>query len=351
MKKIVLTLLILHSTFYIQAQQRWPIAKANEWQTKQGWLVGCNYIPANAINQLEMWQETFDPATIDKELGWAENLGFNVLRVFLHNLPWQENPKKFHTRINTFLEICHKHKIKVMFVFFDDCWGGNPQTGKQPDPVPGLHNSGWVQSPGYAQVMDSIQAWPIMEKYVKDILSTYANDSRVVIWDLYNEPGNEGHFTESLPLLKKVFQWARNVNPSQPLTAGVWQMSKMEYRELTNFQLYNSDIITYHNYGSYEDAKKDISKYKSYGRPVLCSEYLARGYNNNFEIHLPLMKQENVGAVNWGFVYGKTQTVFPWSTPLNSKEPEVWHHDILRPDGTPFSSKETDLIKKLTGKK
>jgi len=125
----------------------WSIEKANAWYAKHKWINGANFIPSTAINQLEMWQaDTFDPETIDRELGYAENIGFNTTRVFLHSVAWKEDPKGFKDRVNKYLTIANKHHIQTIFVFFDDCWNANPKPGKQPNPKPGIHNSGWIQT-------------------------------------------------------------------------------------------------------------------------------------------------------------------------------------------------------------
>jgi hypothetical protein len=350
-KNIAITVLFYCiSCSYTYCQATWSIEKANEWQKKQGWLIGCNYINASSINQLEMWQEaTFNPTEIDKELALAQSIGFNFVRVFLHDVAWNSDPSGFKKRISKFLDICQAHQIKVMFVFFDDCWYGNPQSGKQPTPTPGLHNSGWLQSPSFAMKKDS-STWHTLEPYVKDIVNTFATDNRVIIWDLYNEPGNNDFYNDNLSLCKKILKWVKEVNPSQPITFGIWQLGNPLYRAQTNFQLMNSDIISFHNYSKYENMKKDIHNLKSFGRPVICTEYLARTFDSNFSTLLPLLKGENVGAVNWGFVSGKTQTVYPWDTPLNAPEPKIWHHDIFKKDGTPFDPKEIELIKSVTNK-
>src|SRR5699024_5914196 len=126
-----------------QIVDQWSVQKINNWyKTKGDWLVGCNFTPAYAVNQLEFWQkETFDTARIDKELGWAEGLGFNMVRVFLHNLLWKQDSTGFLNRIGQFLTIADRHDIGVMFVFFDGVWNPFPQAGKQPAPVPYVHNS------------------------------------------------------------------------------------------------------------------------------------------------------------------------------------------------------------------
>ncbi|MES2732524.1 MAG: RICIN domain-containing protein [Bacteroidota bacterium] len=321
--------------------QQWSVEKANTWYASQPFLIGCNFIPSNSINQLEMWQaETFDPVTIDRELGWAHDNGYNTVRVFLHNLVWQQNAAGFKNRISQFLDICARHQIRPMLVFFDDCWNGNPRLGTQPNPVPGVHNSGWVQSPGHAQVTDA-NLFPTLEAYVKDILTTFANDNRILIWDLYNEPGNSGHGDATIPLLRNAFAWARQVNPSQPLTSAPYSGQGA----INDVQNNNSDIISFHHYGPTGDTHNWIRDSKRFGRPVLCSEYMARTVNSSIQSHMPLFYNERVGSYNWGLVAGKTQTYFPWGSPVGAPEPSLWFHDVLRIDGSPYNASETNLLK------
>jgi len=326
----------------------WSIEKAQEWGEEQPWFRGSDFIPSTAINQLEAWQEeTFDTLTINRELGWAESIGFNCMRVYLHHLAWQIDREGFKSRMDKYLSIADSHGIKTIFVIFDDCWNPEYQAGKQPEPRPGIHNSGWLRDPGDILFRDS-SIVDTLEVYVKDILTSFANDSRIVLWDLYNEPGNNNLGNRSMPLLKNVFAWGREVNPSQPLSVGVWNN---DLKDLNNFQLQNSDVITYHNYSNEIDHKAAIDSLKLYNRPLICTEYMARTRNSHFENIMPMLKKEHVGAINWGLVAGKTNTIYAWDTPIpDGSEPEVWFHDIFRPDGTVYDQKEVDLIKSLTGK-
>ncbi len=349
MKKIFLLFTGYFSFVIVQAQQPaiWSKEKANEWYKKQSWIIGCDFLPSTAINQLEMWQaETFDTATINHELSWAENIGFNTVRVYLHDLAWKADATGFKQRMNAFLSIASSHNIKALFTIFDDCWNPDPKIGKQPDPKPGIHNSGWMRSPHIAIHNDSMQ-WNELEKYVKDVLATFKDDNRILMWDLYNEPGNSGYDLGSLPLLKKEFQWAWAVRPSQPLTCAVWYDNKT----LNDFQLSNSDVITFHNYNDTTSLIKEINDLQKYGRPLICSEYMARTRNSKFETHLPIFKKYHVGAINWGFVSGKSNTIYQWDTPIpDGSEPKIWFHDIFRKDGSPYDVKEISIIKQLTGK-
>jgi hypothetical protein len=333
--------------FGFSQQKIWSTEKANAWYKKQGWLVGANFLPSSAINQLEMWQaDTYDPATIDRELGWAASIGMNLMRVYLHDLAWKADAAGFKKRMEDFLSIAQKHNIKILFCIFDDCWNPDAKIGKQPEPKPGIHNSGWMRSPNKSTHDDSTQ-WNYLEQYVKDILSTFKNDNRILLWDLYNEPGNSGYHLTSLPLLKKIFEWAWSVRPSQPLTAGAWYDNKT----LNEFQLASSDVITFHNYNNAASLEKQISELQESGRPVICTEYMARTRDSRFQSHLSIFKKYNVGAINWGLVAGKSNTIYQWDTPVpDGSEPAIWFHDIFRKDGTPYDPEEIAVIKKLTGK-
>lgn len=333
----------------VKVRDVWTKEQANEWYKQWGWLRGCDFIPSTAINQLEMWQaETFDTATINRELGWAEGIGMNVMRVYLHHLAWQIDSAGFKTRMAKYLDIASRHGISTIFVIFDDCWNPTYQAGKQPEPKTGVHNSGWVRDPGDLIHTDTTII-PVLERYVKDVLTTFANDKRIVLWDVYNEPGNSNYGNKSMPLLQKVFMWGREVNPSQPLSAGVWNLN---LSDLNKYQVENSDVITYHNYSNDTLHRQCIDTLKRYGKPLICTEYMARKHRSRFDNIMPLLKAENIAAINWGLVAGKTNTMYAWddTTHLDGSEPSLWFHDIFRKDGTPYKQEEVDLIKKLTGK-
>jgi len=332
----------------VKPGERWSAEKAQKWSDEKGWRTGANFTPSSAINQLEFWQaETFDPQTIDRELGWAESIGFTTVRSYLHHLAWQVDPEGFFNRVDQFLRIAAKHKIEPVLVIFDDCWLPTYAAGKQPDPKPGVHNSGWIRDPGDLLFTDTT-LMTVLEKYTKALLTRFADDRRILLWDLYNEPGNSGYGMRSMPLLQSVFRWAREVNPSQPISAGLWYRN---YGEMNRFQAENSDILTYHNYSDEKDHAAALDTLKLFGRPMICTEYMARTNGSRFENILPLLKERGVGGINWGLVSGKTNTIYAWSTPIpDGSEPPLWFHDIFRNDGTPYNQAETDLIRKLNGK-
>ena len=357
--KICLTVLALTLTGQLYAQEKkaktsdspraiWSVQQASNWQKKWGWLRGSDFIPSTAINQLEMWQkDTFDPETIDRELGYAEGIGMNSMRVYLHHAAWMQDQQGFKDRVSSYLAIADKHHISTLFVLFDDCWNATYQAGKQPEPKPGVHNSGWVRDPGDI-IYEKPQVADTLEAYVKDILTTFKDDKRIVLWDLYNEPGNSKNGNKSMPLLQKVFEWGRTANPSQPLSAGVWDL---QLKELTDYQIKNSDVTTYHNYGDIKDHQKWIDTLRSVTkRPLVCTEYMARSRNSLFGTIMPLLKKENISAYNWGLVEGKTNTKYAWDLPMpEGGEPALWFHEIFHKDGTPYKQEEADVIKSLTG--
>jgi hypothetical protein len=358
--------LALSSTTFAQSQ-RWTEAKANAWYQAQPWLVGSNFIPSNAINELEMWQAaSFDPQEIDKELGWAESLGMNTMRVFLHDLLWQQDASGFKQRIDIFLSIAAKHHIRPLFVLFDSCWDPFPKLGPQHPPIPGIHNSGWVQSPGAAALLDPAE-YPRLKAYVQGVVGGFAKDPRILGWDLWNEPdnNNDGSYGTRDPknkkdlvvaLLPQVFEWARSMNPTQPLTSGVWDgdwSSPAKLGPMERIQLEQSDIISFHNYDWPEEFEKQIGWLEAYHRPIICTEFMARPVGSTFDAILPIAKNHHVGAINWGFVVGKTQTNLPWdswSRPYVLEQPPVWFHEVFYADGKPYREREASIIRELTGK-
>jgi len=343
---------------------RWSEERVAEWSAKHGWLVGCNFVPHNAINQLEMWQaETFDPFTIDKELSWAAGLGFNTVRVFLHHLLWEQNPAGFLERIDLFLSIADKHGIKTMFVLFDAVWDPFPKLGKQPEPKHNVHNSGWVQCPGF-EVLNDPSRYDGLYDYVNGIVSHFKNDERVIIWDLFNEPDNmniasykDDNYAQkkadlSQELLKKTIQWVRAINPIQPITMAPWQETEdwschTKSTVLDNYMFTHSDVISFHCYADKKGMEKRIKDLKRFNRPMFCTEYMARPFGSTFQDILPLFKEHNIGAYNWGFVAGKSQTHCPWDSWQKpyEMEPELWFHDIFRANGEAYKQEEVDFLK------
>ena len=328
-------------------ENRWSAEKAWEWYQKIPWLCGINFLPSTAVNTTEMWQaETFDLETIDRELKLAGEIGFNTCRVFVQFLVWEKDPKGMLQRMDQFLEIASRRGLSTMVTLFDDCAfsGKQPYLGKQDDPVPGVHNSGWTPSPGHQRAVDQ-SVWPRLEEYVHSVVGSFSHDRRVIAWDLFNEPGMANMENKSLTLLEYSFMWGRAAKPDQPLTVGVqYGISPEIYR----LSIENSDIVSFHCYGHLEKLKKQVNELQLLGYPLICTEWMARTYGSNWETDLPFMKQECIGCYSWGLVSGRTQTRFPWESQEDAPEPKIWHHDLFYPDGQPYRAEEIAVIKAQT---
>ena len=364
--KLVTGLLLMALALWGQTNAesgRWTADRANQWYKGEPWLVGSNYMPSYAVNELEMWQaDSFDPKRMDTELGWAENLGMNTMRVFLHDLLWQQDKAGFTKRIDTFLSICQKHKIRPVLVLFDSCWDPFPALGKQRAPRPGIHNSGWMQSPGAKALQDPGQ-YARLQAYTTGVVRAFGKDGRVLAWDIWNEPDNPNTSSYGkqepanktdlvLALLPQAFAWARAGHPQQPLTSGVWQgdwIHPEKMSAMNKTQLNLSDVVSFHSYTVPAEFEKQVKELQKYGRPLICTEYMARGVNSTFQGTLPIAKKYKVAAINWGFVQGKTQTNLPWDSwqrPYIYRAPAVWFHDIFYPDGKPYRPEEAAFIRK-----
>jgi len=364
---LLATLLAVAPMAHADDAARWTPAQADAWYAKQQWLVGANYTTSNAINQLEMFQaETFDPEAIDRELRWAhEQFAMNTMRVYLHDLLWQQDPQGFLKRVDTFLSIAEKNGIRPMLVLFDSCWDPDPKLGPQHRPIPGVHNSGWVQSPSRHMLVDPANDKHFRD-YVEGVVGAFANDKRVLAWDLWNEPDNPGggnYMDKQLKgeqeriaeLLPQIFDWARAKKPTQPLTSGVWigddwSPGAASLTAIQRTQLERSDVITFHNYEQPEAFVSRVAQLKKYGRPLICTEWLARGAGSNVDTILPIARRKNIGMINWGFVDGAIQTRFPWDSwqrPYTMEPPTVWFHDLVKADGTPYRPREAELFRRL----
>jgi hypothetical protein len=357
-------LMILTCVTHALARERWTEERAKDWYARQPWLVGANYTPAYAVNQLEMWQaDTLDPERIDLELGWAESIGMNTVRVFLHDLLWQQDAPGFRKRIDTFLAIAQRHHVRALVVIFDSVWDPNPHLGKQHAPAEGVHNSGWVQSPSAEALRDRAQ-YPQLESYVKGVVGAFAQDDRILGWDVWNEPadsdqigGNYGalearHKGQLVrALLPRVFAWARAAGPTQPLTSGLYGDWPEPLSGVFEIQVQESDIISFHSYDEPAVFEKKLLSLYRLNRPLICTEYMARSVGSTFQNILPIAWRYRVGAINWGLVQGKTQTYYPWDSWQKpyAHEPTPWFHDVFRTDGRPYDPKETDLIREMTG--
>lgn len=335
------------------AEGRMTLDAAWAWHDAHPRLTGVNFVPSTAVNELEMWQDaTWDPATIDRELGWAEDLGFDTLRVFLHDKLWTADPEGFTARIDAFLQLADAHHLGTMLVVFDNVWVGTSALGPQPEPVPGVHNSQWVKSPEFSEIVgfpDDPALRSRLEAYVKGVTTAFRDDPRVVAWDLVNEPGSLPISDRAAPLVEASFAWAREVGPSQPLTAGVFLAPTSWSLSLRQLEL--SDVASFHAYSTahwLEALLVDLEA--TTDRPIVCTEYMARTLGSTFASNLPVFDAHDAGAISWGLVAGRTQTIYPWGSPEGAPEPEVWFHDVLRPDGTPFDADEVTFLRARAGR-
>jgi hypothetical protein len=345
--------------------EQWTPEAAHAWFKAQPWLVGCNFTPSYAVNQLEMWQaDTFDLGAIGRELKLAASVGMNAVRVYLHDLLWLEGSGGLLDRLNSFLSVADHHGIRTMLVLFDSCWDPDPSLGAQRPPREGVHNSGWVQSPGMPALEDAT-AHGRLEEYVRGVVSHFARDPRVLAWDIWNEPDNgpevalcdpaalKAKADLVVPLMLQAFAWARQQDPIQPLTSGIWlgDWSAPDlFSPIQRAQTANSDVISFHNYGIAQDFEQRVNWLKVMGRPLLCTEYMARPAGSTFQAILPVAKKHEVGTFCWGLVKGKTQTHLPWEkweNPNFEGLKDRWFHDIFDSDGTPHAEEEVEFLRLL----
>lgn len=351
---------------------KWSKTKAWSWYNSRPWIRGCNFMSSDCANRLDQWQEyEFEKKlhTAEKELALEAETGYNSIRIIPEFIVWLKEHDGFMKRFEKYIDTAHKNGISCMVVLGNDCVPPKEEALKRmkfgaQEVDWGYHGGrkvsqhGSFSEIGYSLLDDAAYAEKYYE-FVGETVSAYKNDERIIIWDVFNEPGNSNRQSLSLPHIKKSFEIIRKINPIQPLTAGLWTFPGDTGRlpEIERFCLENSDVISYHNYGSYSENTETINHLKKFGRPLLNTEWLNRCGGNTVEEMFPLFFLEKIGCYNWGFVAGKYQTYEPWNNVWDGykSNPEKygtfdftkWFHDLYRPSLNPYNPKEIELIKKF----
>lgn len=350
---------------------RWSKERIWDWYNERPWMRGCNYMSADCANRVDQWQalgfeERFK--TTEEELKLMQETGFNTVRLILEYVVWKEEHDGFMQRFDRYLSLCAKYGISCMIVLANDCMP--PKTELWIEPYVGEQTYDWGyhggkkhsqhstmhQGPAPHFYLDDPEKRADYFKMVEEIVTKYKEDERICIWDVYNEPGNSRRQDITLPNLKRLFELVRKINPSQPLTTGLFKIKGDEnipLNEIEQYALDNSDIISYHFYRDYNEHVKIIKRLKNEGRPILNTEWLGRCFGNDIFSLFPLFYLEKIGCWNWGFVAGKYQTYEPWEGTWQQYEQgtatEVdftkWFHDLYRPNHRPYDPKEIELIK------
>lgn len=360
-------------------RRRWTEDEIWSWYTDREWVSGFNFVPSTSTGgMLYLFQEyghdeAFRQAA--KEIALAAGLGLNSVRVQLPFDVWLQQHDAFFHHLDEFLELLDGYDITMMPILFNDCVPPSvaykpPVFGPQPEPIPGYFggtdaNSFDIDTQTGGAVGYCITDEPGMdekvERYVREMAQCYGSDSRILIWNVWNELGNSSRGDRSAPLMRKVFTWLREEDVSQPLTAEVWGMMPSGfdgnyyqwlnhphiYAETERALLELSDIVSFHYYGDYLHAKRFIAYLRQFGRPLVNTEWMHRPLGSTIETHLPLWKREGIGSYFFGLVNGKTQFDVVWDfiKPYPSIDQSLWMHDIFHDDFTPYDRREIDVIK------
>lgn len=355
---------------------RWSKERVWKWYNERPWIRGCNYMSRDCANRIDQWQEHgFEERfeTTCEELKLAAETGFNSIRIIPEFYVWLKEHDGFMQRLERYVAAADKFGISCMVVFGNDCCPPKEEAlnrlhlGEQHVDW-GYHGGrkisqhGRFEGAGYS-VLDDPETAEKFYEFVREIVEKYKNDERIIIWDVFNEPGNSRRYSMSHLHMKKFFEIIRKIDPIQPLTAGIFSVSGYfdygKLPEIEKFGLENSDIISYHNYNSYINNVLELKRLKEFERPVINTEWLNRCAGNNVEEMFPLFFLEKVGCYNWGFVAGKYQTYEPWNTIWDDLKSGAeyaknydftkWLHDLYRPSLNPYNPKEIEIIKTICG--
>ena len=348
----------------------WTREQAWEWYNAQPWIRGCNYMSADCANRVDQWQELgFEERfeTQRTEMALAQSIGFNAFRLILGEEGfgiWYADHDGFMERFDRTLELCREHGIRAIVTLANDC-SRPKELWKLPEPGPQKYDWGYhggrKQSQhgtypgavGYTS-LDDPELAEAFYAMCREIMTVHRNDSRILFWDLINEPGANNRKQISAANVRKLFEIGWEVNPDQPLTADLWNsFGKGEKNPSENVVAELCDIVSYHNYSPLERQKEIVKDLRErIGRPLVNTEWMARIRGNNIQDCYPFFEQERIGCTMWGFVAGKYQTYEPWESMWKeldtgkgkNYEMTKWFHDLYRPSLRPYDPEETAII-------
>lgn len=352
-------------------KRQWTCEEANAWYAEYPWIRGCNFIGSDCANRRDMWQSYKNDermATADRELALAEKTGFNTVRLIMDFDVWLQERESYMEILEKYIALCAAHGQSVMLTLTaeaqlprGDFADFKPKTLGEQNYALGYHQGRGPLPPEEAAKAPYhwLENPALKDKFltmIRDIVGRYAHDGRVIVWNVYNEPGITIR-ERSIPLLNMIFETVRSLDPDQPLAADIWRgidfntgLPKTAEERLS---LELSDIISYHSYTTFPQMVLLIEALKKFNRPLFCTEWLNRINHSNVKELYPLFHIENIANYCWGFVVGKTQTNEPWENlwkqyydPNKHVDYDftVWQHDLFRANLRPYDPKETELI-------
>ncbi len=304
--------------------------------------VGANYTPAYCVNAVQLWHD-FRPEVIDRELAAAKKYyGITSLRVYLHNIPYEAEKEKFLQRIEQFLAICDRYRIRPGFVFFDDCWNHTGVELESPPPVKGRHNGRWAACPQDRQRTE--EDLPKIQAYVQDVVAAHRRDGRVLWWEIFNEPRRNAEY--SARLRKLGYAWIKELEPIQPVIC-CWDDSA------------ETDIVDAHNYNNNFagwDRQADLNPAKGTVFTEAGARWYAPRRSNAEPIEVIHWLQGRRAAKKtvpgvylcWELMVGNSNCRWYWGTKDDTPEPTVPWCGLMWPDATPVSLAEAEAIRRYT---
>lgn len=351
--------------------RRWTENEIKAWYDALPWLRGCNFLPSNCVNRLDMWQSykrNEHLETADRELALCNETGFNTVRLWLNFDVYYKEPEEFMNTLESYISLSAKHNQAVMIVlaYEEDLPYGEKfiakNLGKQKIYFNHFNRdyklfNECLNENKFRHYSEYPETRELFFEMVERVVKKYREDKRIIAWNVENEPGI-GIGKRAIKLLRELFALVRSLDPVQPLAADIWHAVKDDGTldsEEENVAYELSDFISFHSYSEYEWFLSGLYALKKhYARPIIVTEWLNRCNHNTVRDIYPLLMYDKIGCYCWGFVGGETYTTEPWNDFWEKfeKNPDVnfdftkWQHDLYRRNYHPYDPREIALIKR-----
>lgn len=231
---------------------------------------GFNYQPSYGGHGLETWGDAFDIAVVREELlrGRRYFPGMNAIRLWLSYDAYIRQPDKMASRFHSVIALSEEVGVRFIPTIFNG-WHSCPDFGGISVEMLGY----WGGADRFAEAFGP---------YIDAIVMPHADDKRILLWDLCNEPFNSAGCEASrkivLDWLGRVRGRCKECGITAPIAVGsVPGIESMRMLEPL------SDVITFHPYYAWNAGMATPQQFESFvdeavafgksvGKPMLATE-------------------------------------------------------------------------------
>ena len=269
---------------------------------------GFNYQPSYASRGFEVW-EYFSPESWRTEIGRGKQFfpKMDAIRFWLDIQSYYRAPSVFIKKLEKAMQIISDFDCKAMPTLFNR-W----------HTVGAAHDWGGVYVDHFWPRCNLGADLQTFDNYLRDIVSHYKGDSRILMWDLCNEPQLRRLDEMSQPEKQAEYQWlshirdiVKSLNPSAPLTIGA-----LHYGDPVKILEPLMDVICCHPYLGWDNGEMAngldelVALANEKDKPLIANETCCGSLDDTKRMQiidktLKLLSERGIGFMPWILHYSR----------------------------------------------